>query len=177
MKLIKKIEWQDIWKKWRESEAGFWENLYRGKEFDTWEEWRRTYTKKLNLENKKWGLHSITPKELLNFQCGAFIGWIDASKEAKSRYFKDLIKTSVFQKNNKIKNIKEKIPKEINLIGFKKGENIFIFEGNHRCIAISQLLVEKKEIESKIYISLTSIDEKNNYPFIDYYPEDMFNKK
>jgi len=179
MILKKTITWKEIMDNWEKNEKELWQPFYQKKGFISWFSWRNSYVEKLNLEQKKWKVFSVIPQEILNFNCGAFRGWLEASFEVNSRKFQDLIYSKIFLNNEKIKAIQENFSQFTQIIGFKKNNKIFIFEGNHRCIAISDFIIKKKiNLQIKLEICLTTLSAAKEYPFIDFYEEinSPFNK-
>jgi len=169
MKFIKNISWKELKEIWQKAEKGFWEDFYKKKGFVLWEDWRKTYFKNWFPYNRKWQQFLIEPKEILNFYCGLFKGWREASEEVNSREFSKLQFASVFKENEKIENIKQNFPKTIHLIAFKQGEKIIIVDGSHRALVIAQKITQKDNLQNiRVFLNLAKLAENKKYLFIDY---------
>jgi hypothetical protein len=165
-----KISWAEVQKKWQDDEIKVWHDFYTAKGFSSWEKWRQTYITPLKLANRNWQLRSILTEEILNYYCGAFKGWLEISNTVNSRQFKHLAKAKQFKNNKKITKIKNNFPHKIQLIAVIKNNQTYIIEGNHRCLALSQLLLEDIFTNTSISCAVTKLDSNKKHPFVDYSP-------
>ena len=169
MIFIKDIEWGDVYKEWKRSETKdeIWRNFFIREGFKDWAQFRRAGIKETKSKKLEWKLYKINPEEVLGFNCGAFEEWLTIADELKSRLFKDISLHQVFSNHPKIQIIKRNFPFPTQLIGFKKQGQIYIFDGHHRCVAISQLLTDQRIENINIFIALAEITDNKNYPLID----------
>ncbi|MBU1180456.1 hypothetical protein KJ885_05940, partial [Patescibacteria group bacterium] len=79
LKYIKPLNWKDVFEIWRKNESyeNKWEAHYKGRGFNSWEEWRKTYTEPLGLDELSWSLFEIkNPLKIIpEFRGGPFHSW------------------------------------------------------------------------------------------------------
>lgn len=164
------ITWPQIYSKWKENEKGIWENTFLSQGFSSWEDWREKFIAPLKLEKMEWKLFEFEANEMKNFKCGAFKQWLEIAKEVNGRSFEKLAQAKIFQKFPKIEAIKQSFPTNNLFFGFKKGNQIILFEGNHRAIACTQMMNQEEKFPT-MRIALAELDENNEYPYVDFVPE------
>lgn len=159
MEFLKNTTWQRVYNEWKRNETrdDIWRQHYARHGFDTWESFRESYIKPTCAPDLTWKIYEVAPVEILDFQCGAFKGWMDLSRDIGSRLFKKICAAAHFKNHKKILALKKKFPASTELIGFSKGKTISIFEGNHRCVAIAQLAIENKIPNTKIFLALAEV--------------------
>ena len=175
MKFIESTTWQEVYDNWKshESKNKHWEEFYKEKGHSSWDSFRNFYIKPSRATELKWELYDVEPTEIPKFQCGLFKGWKELSEKAESRLFKDLSEADHFQNHEKIKELKAEFPNQTHLIAFQKGPITTMFEGHHRCIAISQLEESGISVNSKITLALAKVDPNSEHPFIDFLPPEI----
>ncbi|MBU0671142.1 MAG: hypothetical protein ABH835_03280 [Patescibacteria group bacterium] len=158
MKYIRDITWEEVYENWKENEEkdDIWKDYYDRKGFDSWDDFRKEQIDEIDAPNLKWELYEIFADEIKEYNCGDFKGWLKIAKDVKSRKFKDLAEHEFFQDHKKIEIIKKDFPEETQIVGLKKGGEIYIFEGNHRAVAIAELQKEL-DFNKTIYLALAEV--------------------
>lgn len=154
MTFLQNINWQEILKIWQKSEEAFWKDFYIKKGFNNWLDWRMSYFKDDNLNEKKWSVYKVSPQEVSEFHVSPFYGWEKAKDEVKSKKFKNIIHAPILKGYKKFEEIKKDFPKEIFLIGLRQGDGIRIIDGHHRAAVLSQVIENGENIDTKIIIYL-----------------------
>lgn len=159
MKFLRKTTWQAIYEDWRASETknDLWRQHYERRGFETWEDFRNQHIEKENLSTLDWELYELGPAEIPAFHCGDFTNWKKLAEELGDDTFADLSRAKFFQDHQKIQNLLVDFPAKIQMIALKKGEDIYLFEGHHRAVAICQLLKAKKMPSSKLTLALAKL--------------------
>ncbi len=141
MKFLKDTTWDEIYNAWRQRETkhDLWKEYYERKGFKSWEEFRAKHIEQEQLPNLKWKLYEITPEEIPSFHCGNYTNWQKLAKEIGDDTFEKLSCVPFFQNHQKIKNLLADFPTETELIALKKGNDIYLFEGHHRAVALCRL--------------------------------------
>lgn len=169
-KLIRPLAWADVFDIWRKNEAADpkWVEHYRGRGFNSWEEWRKTYTNPLGLAEKEWSLYEILDpmNTILDFRGGPFSTWIERYYEGEELpSFQKIVNHSGIQENERIKHLAEDFPEETSLIGLHTNKGIIILEGMHRCCAVALAADRGRTVKSKIFIALAEFSQ-NSLPIL-----------
>lgn len=161
---VKSITWEETFSTWAKDEASLphWVEHYKERGFNSWEEWRKSSVKNLNPEQLNWNLYEIkNPLETISdFYGGPFRAW-------KKKYygnnemlqFKELAQNSELQNDMHINEIIQNFPKESTLIGLKKGEEVIVIEGMHRCCALAVAQEKGLNMDIKLFIILAEFSE------------------
>ncbi|MFH1711654.1 MAG: hypothetical protein ABH846_00250 [Patescibacteria group bacterium] len=166
LKFIRKISWDEVFSDWRDREADNfgWEEHWKGRGYDSWEEWRALITDPLQPQNREWALYKILDPEQFIVQCyaGAFKGW--------RQYIKDGVRKITFGQldawsNPKVKMVYKSFPQETTIIGLRHENEVVIIEGMHRCTALAQAEKVHQKISGKVFIALTDFDQKEQKAF------------
>ncbi len=161
LKLIKSLTWEEVFDIWRENETydNKWEELYKSRGFDNWDEWRSTYIEPLNLKNEEWGLYEIIdPMQTVpKFFGGPFRSWVERFyKNKMTQTFQELVQNPEIQNYPGIRRVMGGFPQETSLIGIFFANELVIAEGMHRCTALALAVHEGKKIKTNIKIALAN---------------------
>lgn len=156
---IKSVTWKEVFDMWRDNEAHQqkWIEEYRERGFDSWEEWRKTYTEPLGCEQGEWSLYRIVhPMETIpTLQGGPFRTWIEQYYNGEQGLtFSKVMEQSELQNHEKINQLAKNFPEETSLIGLVTSGSIVIIEGMHRCCALTLVANRGEKIESDVSIAL-----------------------
>jgi hypothetical protein len=162
MKLIREITWSEVYEGWRAQEAtdDLWREFFKNRGHESWEEFRAPYIQDHALPEKSWQLFEIEPEEIPNLHCGPFPGWQALGKEIGSTLFKDIAAADNFSHHEKIEAIKQNFPAKTQLFALRDGDQIQLFEGHHRAVALTQLLQAGQKPEVEITIASPTLDKK-----------------
>ena len=141
-KLVRQIEWPEIFDAWRKGEARqeSWKRHWEERGFDSWDEWRKAYAEPFQPETPKWFLYEITDpiKEFPEIYAVPSKSWIEkAYGGERTKKFKDIAEHPIIKDNDKIIAIKNNFPAETMLTGLLCGEKIVLVEGMHRAAALA----------------------------------------
>lgn len=141
-KLIRPIQWPEIFDAWRKGEAWqeSWKQHWEERGFSSWDEWRTEYAKPFRPETLEWFLYEIAdPTRALPEIYGVpSKSWIEkAYGGEKTKQFKDIAELPIIKDNDKILAIKNNFPAETMLTGLVSGDKIVIAEGMHRAGALA----------------------------------------
>lgn len=156
---VKPLTWEDVFGFWRENEAASpaWEEHWRSRGFNSWEEWRQQYAGPFKCADRQWHLYRVVnPLESVpNFHGGPFRNWVEKYYEGeKAPQFSKLAQTPYAQQHEPINNLLENFPEETKITGLVQNGEVIIIEGTHRCIAVARAAHEGKRIETTIYIAV-----------------------
>ena len=173
LSLLRSIEWSEIWERWEEMERGQWDDYLRQKGFDDWRSWRGEYAEKIKLKERKWGLYSVNDpfKDIPKMIVGAFPSWKMYYSGIGNATFFNLAIHPDLKKNNRISEIGNNPPQEIFLIGLIYGEYVLVFEGTHRCFAITLASMKERFFPCNVSIALSDIEEFEVKKWEKEYPE------
>ncbi|MFH1712428.1 MAG: hypothetical protein ABH846_04305 [Patescibacteria group bacterium] len=166
LKFIRDISWEQVFSDWHDREVDNfgWEEHWKGRGYDSWEEWRRHITDPLQPQDREWMLYEILDPEQFIVQCyaGAFKGW--------RQYIKDGVRKITFgeldaSSNPKAKSVFKSFPQETTIIGIRLGDEVVIIEGMHRSTALAQGARAHKKISGKVFIALTDFDQNEQKAF------------
>jgi hypothetical protein len=159
LKPIKTLSWADVFSLWRDGEAGLdrWINHYQNSGFASWDDWRSNTLKDLRHQDLVWALFEIADPMLHvpDFTGGPFRPWIARYYAgAKSRTFREIVKSAALQGNPIVQEMVQHFPKEAYLVGLQTDRGIVVIEGMHRCCALTLAAEGKTLIDSKVFIAL-----------------------
>lgn len=157
---------ENIFAIWKEAEKSWKDKwLYISKGFTNWDDWRKFQLNKydFNYQND-WYKKDIIAEEILNFRVGAFktmYSYFWNYLENNGNNYLKIEETKVinyeklFLKNKeKIENIINNFPQEINFIWWKRNNEIILLEWHHRAIAIARILNNWWQIDKNIKLNL-----------------------
>lgn len=160
MKFLRKTTWQEVYEDWRKNETkdDLWRAHYNRRGFETWEDFRKQHIDKEDLTALDWELYEVDSEEIPSFHCGDFENWQKLSKELGDDTFATLSQAPYFQKDHtKIQDLLANFPPQTQMIALKKGDQIYLFEGHHRAVAISQLCKSGKTPDVQIKIAIAEV--------------------
>lgn len=160
MKPIADTNWEEVYGIWRDTEThnDAWREFYENRQHKTWEEFRGETIEKLNLPNLQWKFYEIQPQDIPHIHCGPYPGWEQLSNELGQTEFAHLSKAEFFKDHAKVEAIKKDLPCDTTLIAIERDNEIYLLEGHHRCVAVSQLLASGRKPDVKIRIALAVAD-------------------
>lgn len=159
MKFLRNITWDEVYEGWRAQEAtdDLWREFFENRGHGSWEEFRAPYIHSHALAEKSWQLYEIEPRQVPNLHCGPFPGWQALAEKIGSTQFKDIAAADHFQDHGKIEAIKKNFPAQTELFAIRSGQEIQLFEGHHRAVALTQLLQEGVKPNTAITIAVPKI--------------------
>ena len=162
---IKNLSWKDVFDMWRESEENLphWIDVYKAKNFDSWEAWRSGAVKSLKLDERQWKLYKIIDPlaSVPYFYGGPFKTWREKYYDGKEFVtFAELVGHPEIKNNSVINEIKDNFPKQTEFMGLQTEEGIVIIDGMHRCSAIALATRENRDIETSATIALARFSVK-----------------
>lgn len=159
---IRNTTWDEVFSDWKKREAGIWEDHFRAKGFETWDEWRGQLNLPWGLGTRDWKLFRVidTLKTVPTFWAGAYPGWQKyfPKRVGKAR-FSDLLNSSILKNNKKISNVLNSFPARTQVIGFGLDDDVVILEGMHRCTALAIAAANESDIKTDFIIAITDFDE------------------
>lgn len=160
---LRDTTWDEVFSKWRAREADWgWEEVYQPRGFDTWDAWRIIYCEPLSLPGRRWRLYRAEkPLEFIpRMWVGAFSGWGKwFPKGVRQLQFAELAKNSVMRENDRVKPILADFPKQTTIIVLRCGDDVILFDGTHRCVALAIAAADGTPIETELIVALVDFDE------------------
>lgn len=162
LRFVKKVGWETVLDAWRENESykNKWEEYYRSRGYNSWDEWRSGYFIGLGLPIKDWAEYElvdpfpIVPK----FRGGPFNTWVKYFYLGeKLPRFSKLAEHPGIRNHRGIRDILENFPKETTVICLSAPEGLVVIEGMHRCAALAVANAEKRKIETTVRIFAAQI--------------------
>lgn len=158
-KLVHPLAWADVFDIWRKNEADDpkWDEVYKSRGFNSWEEWRRTYTNPLGLAGKKWFLYEILDpmKTIPDFRGGPFATWVERYYGGEQLpTFRRIVEHPGIQEHEGINRLAQDFPEETSLIGLYSDKGVVILEGMHRCCAVALAAKRQESINGTVLIAL-----------------------
>lgn len=159
LEFIKNLSWPEVFEIWRGNEEGRpnWEEHFKSRGFDSWEEWRMKYAEPLQCPKAKWGLYRLKNpvRDMPLFHGGPFRTWIDKYyKDSDSLTFAELIELSELQNNPTINDMVKNFPNSTTISGMVVEGEIFIIEGMHRCCALTLINQKGLAYSGDVFIAL-----------------------
>lgn len=157
-KEIKKVTWEQVFANWKTNEGADpeWQRFaIEEKGWGSWEEWRLNRSKMLGLPERDWTIFEIDNPNLLipKIKLGPFPGWQKNYPESEwlDHTFKDLVKDKMVSlgNNKKIKSCIDNFPELTQFIGLIIEEEVYMYEGHHRCVALTYRLQKGKPLKFK----------------------------
>lgn len=163
LSFIRNTTWTEVLSDWRAREAGFgWEEHYRAKGFDNWDDWRKTFWEKGKLDMREWVLVKvIDPSEFVpSLWAVAFAGWKKYYPQGQDRArIIEIVKSPLLPKNGKVKALQADFPKQTTMIVLQCGEDYALFEGMHRASTVTLASSRGERIETDLTVALTILSE------------------
>lgn len=164
LRFIKPIGWNDVFSLWRDAEANLprWIEHYKTRGFGSWDKWRAHTLKDLSYENLAWKLFEVkNPIETVpHFFGGPFRAWIKKYYHGNHESsFAEIIKNQDLAQSQIVQEMFENFPLTTYLVGIQNKKRIVIIEGMHRCCALALANLKKKEIKTKVFLSLAQSTE------------------
>lgn len=159
IKLIRPLEWEEVFLFWYQNEGtqASWLKHAKERGFESWAEWRLTYTKLFECAESKWGLYEITnpAKVVSDFYGGPFRAWINRFYEgAKEKSFSELASMQTIQDHKTIKSMVKNFPQDQKIVCLNLGGKIYTIEGTHRCCALAIMHRKKLKSPEKLLIAI-----------------------
>lgn len=137
---IRDISWTEIQENWHQSEDNeIWQDFYKKKGFQSWEDWRWARQKLLRLADRHWILekpdHVI--EEVRGMFCDATTRWTDFYTHREQSTFGHLKDHPDFLKHARVQYIRENFPHGSQMIGLRNKSRIILPDGHHRATAIA----------------------------------------
>jgi len=161
MRHIKDISWAEVNKNWKDSEDNeIWQDFYRAKGFNTWEEWREPRIKMLKLENREWNLEGTDRviEEVRGMVCDATTRWADFYKDRNDSTFEKLKDHEFFAKHKKVVEMRENFPNGSQIIGLRNQGKIIVVDGHHRATALAGM--DKNVSDPKVNFAIADIENR-----------------
>lgn len=114
---------------------------------------RQTYVQKFCLAKRDWQLYEVDSQSVPEMFCGPFFGWKQLYEERKGSRFRDLF--GKFLTHSKVQGMKENFSWKSLIIVVTDGVRTMVMEGNHRCIALTQMLREQMEIRERLLVAVS----------------------
>lgn len=164
----------NIWEKWENSK-----DEYIKKWYSSWLEWRIDIMKKSWIKFDFWYKKEIETRDVLHFRVWAFNKILEYYKKYLNWNWNNYLKIKETQINyyeeiytrnkEKIDDIINNMPEEINFIWWERKWNIILTEWHHRAIAISRALKRWMNLgDIKLNLYYHPLDDKWLIKSIDY---------
>lgn len=165
LSFVRQMTWSEVFETWREIEAGIWEQVYKEKGFATWEEWRGSAVAPFLPEKRVWLLYQVLQPDLVIPQAwvGPFKGWKKYLLGKGEGRFRDALASPEIYDNEKFVGLLANFPSTTTLMGVRYGEEIAIFEGSHRAMAITMGVGEGRKIAKELFIILTDVASEQEF--------------
>jgi len=146
------VNWEEIFKRWQESEGVMveWQKIAQQKGWQTWEEWRGSWVKNFEAQNREWFRYVILDpvQTVPHFQIVPSPAWqINFSKDERNKHtFAELFEKVTFQ-YDKVRGILNNFPEPTEFIGIcLPNKKIVLVEGHHRASALTLAKKEGRKI-------------------------------
>lgn len=159
---VRDMTWPEVFANWRDMEAGMWDEVFRARGHASWEEYRGTKIAPFAPETRTWKLYKVTsPTTVIpRAWVGPFKGWKKYLPEGKDEgRFVDILASPIVRENPKWMAILDSFPSSTTLMGVRYGDEIALFEGSHRAMAITLAASEGRNIADELFIILAEVDD------------------
>lgn len=161
----KDIDWNDVFRIWREQEQDplafeRWREHFQYEGFESWEDWRETWSAPWGLYKRAWSLHEVLDPltTIPTWFAGPFKELQMIHPEDEEISFAELAREERVQEDEKITDIAEQFPPLTVLMAVTDGERYKIIDGTARACAIARLARTKKKLRSKVLVMVTEIE-------------------
>lgn len=159
IKKIRDLEWEEVFLFWymNEGQSEYWIELAKERGFDSWADWRLSYTGPCDCANTEWGLYEISnPEKVISgFYGGPFKTWIENVYDGeRKKSFKEIAKSKIVINNSKINEIVNNFSLDNTIIALQVKEKIYVIEGMHRCCALALMAEQNKQVSKKIRVAI-----------------------
>lgn len=156
-RFIKDISPEEVFSTWESAEGqmGSWQKVAREKGWDSWRDWRWYCFQSIKGDEREWKLDEILdPNESVpKFKIGPTQSWQKHFGEKNVHTFQDLIdqQGEWVEANDGVQRYLKDFPFEASMIAlsFSHNDQLTLFEGHHRCAAITLAKYMKKPIQFK----------------------------
>ncbi len=159
LELIKNLSWPEVFEIWRQNEEGRknWENHFKPRGFDTWEEWRMRYAEPFKCPEAKWGLYKMKNpvRDMPSFRGGPFQGWKEKFyKDKDSLTFQELVGLPEIQAHEAANDMVKNFPNPTTISCMSVDGEIYVIEGMHRGCALA--LMNKRDLtyDGEVFLAL-----------------------
>ncbi|MBI2473515.1 hypothetical protein HYV70_03115 [Candidatus Uhrbacteria bacterium] len=152
-----RIDWNTVLRQWQEGEEKQWEQLIRERGFSSWWEWRKSYVKELDLEQREWREeiimkpHDVIPDLVL----GGFRGWKQYRPADKDLVtFREMVSPVVsgevsyaqtsrvdMRTNSRVMSLVGNLT-DTSLLVLRSSDFSVVLDGTHRCAATAIEVVD-----------------------------------
>lgn len=160
LKIIKKISWDDVFEVWRKNEdypGSHWIPLWQERGYESWDEWRRYYADRFQLQGLDWTMYEIiNPMEFIpQIAGGSFSSWVKKFYQGEDNpMFTKIVQHPDIQNHQGVLEFMDNFPAETIISGVVLKDKIVVVEGMHRCAAIALAAKRGKSIKTKMQICL-----------------------
>lgn len=162
------VTWDEVFGVWRKGEAyqESWRAHWRARGFDSWEEWRKSYSSPLRPEKRDWHLYKLeNSQNILEVYGVPSRGWIAKCYDGeKTKKLSALLDHPIVAKSKKVEECRNNFPKKTMLTGVVHDGKIILIEGMHRALALAQMARDGKSTKSDISMALCEYAERRLPP-------------
>lgn len=167
LKLIKKLEWSEVFDIWRQDEENLehWKKYWRSKGFKSWADWRMEQVRTTNADKMKWKLYEVIDpiKTVPTFKGGPTTTWIKyyyapLGKSAKNLpTFAELTANPTIGNHYYILDLIKTFPKKTTIMAVKTKQGVVVVQGMHRACAIALSVALNRPVKTKVKVALAEI--------------------
>lgn len=167
LKLLKKLQWDDVFTIWRRSEEDLehWQRYWRSKGYTSWTDWRMEKVRAINADKMTWELYAVKDplKAVPRWKGGPFTSWLKyfyapLGKNAKDLpTFAELATNPAVANHHYILGLMKTFPKNTTLTAIKTKQGIVVVEGMHRACAIALSVTHGRPVRTRVKVALAKI--------------------
>ncbi len=158
------VSWERIFDQWRRGEQWqkMWQNHWRERGFDSWDEWRTNYIAPLRPEQRRWNLYRIDDlAEVTEFYGVPSRAWIEKCYNGEmTMKLADIVNHPIVTDNEKIHSIRQNFPLSTMLTGVINNDRIVLVEGMHRACALTLSARRQSLPIAAVTVALTVAEDK-----------------
>jgi hypothetical protein len=162
LKLLRPIAWEEIEQEWQRNErTREWNEFLKQRGYRDWKEWRSDRWTMLRLPERTWELYAIHDplNTVPQFHGGPFLSWLPYYGGKISASFTEIVAQANHHSSAKIRSVLDHFPMQTMLVGLKRGEQVFIYEGMHRCSALTLAALEGREMNVDVTMAIAEIED------------------
>jgi hypothetical protein len=166
LNLIKPLTWPDVFAIWRQNEDypnSHWIAHWKGRGFNSWDDWRLTYVEPLGLKELEWGLYEVkNPLQAIPlFHGGPFRSWIEKFYQGvEYPTFADLAKMPEIQTHQGVLNMLADFPAQTTVSAVIINNEAYVVEGMHRCAALALAAKQGKKLDTQVKVALAQYNQE-----------------